>query len=70
MAPFIARDTRQPLVVLGGYGIGQGGGIITRPIDTTKAGDYGADPIGNGMFRMIPSGDIVDFAERTRRLTK
>lgn len=32
------------------------------------AGDYGADPIGDGTFRMVPSGDIVDFAERCRRL--
>ena len=26
--PFIARDTKEPLVVLGGYKIGEGGGII------------------------------------------
>lgn len=36
-------------------------------------GDHGADPIGedeNGVFkwRMVPSGDVVDFAERQRRL--
>lgn len=30
--------------------------------------DYGADPLPNGMFKMHPSGDIVDFAERMRRL--
>lgn len=30
--------------------------------------DYGADPLGNGEFKMIPSGDIVDFNERCRRL--
>jgi len=30
--------------------------------------DYGADPIGNGLFRMIPSGDIVSFKERMKRL--
>lgn len=29
--------------------------------------DYGADPLGDGRFRMVPSGDIVDDAERTRR---
>ncbi len=39
-----------------------------RPIDTAAPGDYGADPIGDGTFRMVPSGDIVDFAERCRRL--
>jgi len=41
----------------------------TRKVDTRRVGDYGADPIGDGMFRMIPSGDIVDYAERCRRLT-
>lgn len=53
--------------------------IVSRPegiviyrttVDTTKPGDYGADPIGDGMFRMVPSGDIVDYAERCRRLEK
>lgn len=40
----------------------------TRKIDLTKSDDYGADPIGDGKFRMVPSGDVVDFAERQRRL--
>jgi hypothetical protein len=40
---------------------------IRRPI-VRRAGDYGADPIGGGMFRMVPSGDVVDAAERKRRL--
>jgi len=39
-------------------------------IDTSKQGDYGADPIGDGTFRMVPSGDIVNLAERNRRLAK
>jgi len=39
-----------------------------RSVNLTKAGDYGADPIGDGTFRMSPSGDIVDLAERCRRL--
>ncbi|WP_370238621.1 hypothetical protein [Neptunomonas phycophila] len=30
--------------------------------------DYGADPIGNGTFKMVPSGDIVNYEERCRRL--
>jgi hypothetical protein len=33
-------------------------------------GDYGCDPIGNGMFKMVPSGDVVDYAERCRRLNR
>lgn len=39
-------------------------------VDTSKQGDYGADPVGDGTFRMVPSGDIVDFTERNRRLVK
>lgn len=39
-------------------------------IDTSKQGDYGADPVGDGTFRMVPSGDIVDMAERNRRLKR
>lgn len=30
--------------------------------------DYGCDPLGDGTFRMVPSGDIVDFEEMRRRL--
>lgn len=32
--------------------------------------DRGCDPLGNNMFRMVPSGDIVDAAEKERRLKK
>ena len=41
---------------------------IPRRAITQSVGDYGADPIGDGTFRMVPSGDIVDYAERMRRL--
>jgi len=41
---------------------------LARSVDVSRAGDYGADPIGDGTFRMVPSGDIVDYAERCRRL--
>jgi hypothetical protein len=37
-------------------------------VNTSAPGDYGADPIGDGTFRMVPSGDVVDYAERMRRL--
>ena len=43
---------------------------LRRPVDTSKPGDYGADPVGNGKFRMVPSGEVVDFEERNRRLGK
>lgn len=42
----------------------------TRRVDMSKPGDYGADPLGDGTFRMVPSGDIVDYDERCRRLTR
>lgn len=42
----------------------------TRKIDLSAPGDYGADPIGDGTFRMVPSGDIVSFEERNARLKK
>jgi hypothetical protein len=32
--------------------------------------DYGADPLGDGTHRMVPSGDIVSLEERCRRLNK
>jgi len=42
-----------------------------RPkVDLSKPGDYGADPVGDGTFRMVPSGDIVDLAERNKRLKR
>jgi hypothetical protein len=42
---------------------------ISRPVQIT-AGDYGCDPASDGMFRMVPSGDVVDYAERCKRLAK
>ena len=45
-------------------------GSVREMVDTSKQGDYGADPVGDGTFRMVPSGDIVDFAERNRRLKR
>jgi hypothetical protein len=41
---------------------------VRRPINTSNPGDYGCDPLGDGTFRMVPSGDIVDYQERCRRL--
>jgi len=41
---------------------------IRRPLPPMNGRDIGSDPIGNGTFKMFPSGDIVDFAERNRRL--
>ena len=43
---------------------------VSRKVDAIRAGDYGADPIGDGKFRMVPSGDVVDREERERRLAR
>ena len=43
---------------------------VPQYIDTSKKGDYGADPLGNGTFKMVPSVDIVDLDERNKRLKK
>ena len=32
--------------------------------------DHKCDPLGDGRFRMVPSGDVVDYAERCRRLSR
>ena len=55
-----------------GYDFDSGpqGTVIKRElIDISKPGDYGADPLGDGTFRMVPSGEVVDLAERNRRLS-
>jgi hypothetical protein len=41
---------------------------IGKLIDLSHKGDHGADPLGDGRFRMIPSGDIVSLEERNERL--
>lgn len=51
---------------------GDGATKVVRPVmPVTSAGeDYGCDPLGDGNFRMVPSGDIVDNAECARRLAR
>jgi len=41
---------------------------IRKTVDTSASGDYGCDPLGDGRFRMVPSGDVVDADEKNRRL--
>ncbi len=65
----LLRNQANPSVL--GYALHRDTLTPIRPkTDLSKKGDYGADPIGDGTFRMVPSGDIVDFAERCRRLDK
>ena len=72
-----SNPPRDDVIRFAGYDIdlvptGPGRGRETRirrdVVDTSAPGDYGADPLGDGMFRMVPSGDVVDHAERNRRL--
>ena len=46
----------------------QRGGRLHGTIRIVRGKDYGADPIGDGTFRMVPSGDIVSLEERNKRL--
>lgn len=48
----------------------QKGTYKATTIKNVQGKDYGADPLGNGKFKMVPSGDIVDFEERCKRLSK
>lgn len=58
--------------VMGAYTLDMhnGGTIVRRTVAIVPGADYGSDPIGDGMFRMVPSGDVVDAAERDRRLNR
>ena len=44
--------------------------VERESVDLTKRGDYGADPMPDGTFRMVPSGDIVDAQEKKARLRR
>ena len=46
----------------------QQGTYKPKTINLNKPGDFGADPLGDGMFKMIPSGDVVNCTERCKRL--
>ena len=43
--------------------------LVRKYVNLHAVGDYGCDPMGDGMFRMVPSGDVVDATERDRRLS-
>lgn len=68
--PKIASDDKKPLTAFG-FQLDASGAPIRKPLPRRKPGeDYGADPIGDGAFRMVPSGDIVTLGERRRRLAR
>ena len=41
---------------------------VRHSINLQKKGDHGCDPVGDGTFRMVPSGDIVSLEEMRHRL--
>jgi hypothetical protein len=43
-------------------------GPVEHPTYRHMKTDYGCDPLGDGKFKMVPSGDIVDKEERDKRL--
>ena len=43
---------------------------ISKPIKPFSGADYGCDPAGDNKFKMIPSGDIVDYEEMRKKLGK
>jgi len=62
------RDMAMPTVL--GYALHRDTLTPIRTYVDLSREDYGYDPIGDGTYRMVPSGDIVDYAEMRRRLAK
>ena len=60
----------KPMTVLGAYDLDCDGRPIRKYVNLSPGQDHGADPLPDGSFRMVPSGDIVDLTERNRRLGK
>lgn len=60
------------MTVLSGYTLDMEnhGHLVRHYSDFAKVGDYGCDPMENGMFRMVPSGDIVTAEEKNARLAR
>jgi len=69
----IGGSKKQKRLHFSGYDftVGDQGTTVRRErIDLSSKQDYGADPLGDGTFRMVPSGDIVSYEERSRRLKR
>lgn len=58
---------KRPTEVLG-YRLDENLVPVREYTDLTRKGDYGCDPMGDGTFRMVPSGEIVTYDEMRRRL--
>ncbi len=70
------NSMKREFTILGAYTVrwnsdtGEQGDLVRESIDLNKQGDHGADPMPDGMFKMVPSGDIVTKAERDARLRR
>lgn len=42
--------------------------LVRKPIRISKGKDYGYDPLGDGKYKMIPTGDIVGKSECDERM--
>lgn len=65
--------TERYMTVLGGYQLdmyNHGRLVSPTALARVPGKDHGSDPIGDGTFRMVPSGDIVSWEERNKRLGK
>ncbi len=62
------RDQERPMVF--GYELSRVTLTPVRRYITLAGNDHGADPVGDGTFRMVPSGDIVSLDERNKRLNR
>ena len=47
----------------------EGTRIVRGTLPKYPGTDYGCDPLQDGTFRMVPSGDIVSCEEKELRLT-
>lgn len=71
-APAVVPSRMEKQFSFAGYGLvsDETGLRVKRETIRGTSGDHGCDPVGDGTFRMVPSGDIVSYEEMRRRLGK
>lgn len=65
--PYFDRRTGEEIRPFG-YELDSRGVPVHGRVDLSRTGDHGCDPIGDGTFRMVPSGDVVTYEEMRGRL--
>jgi hypothetical protein len=68
----MAKQRERFMTILGGYVLDMDnhGALVRDRLVLKTDGDYGADPVEDGTFRMVPSGDIVTADEKNARLSR